>query len=318
MVATSISAGSIAYHSSLTRELMQSVSTQESVQQQQATPAYDIFTGYGFAQKIYTKDNIDAFMSALDAETTEKLAALISMQSGQQISVEKLPAVLASLDDETFARINAYFIPTTDATYEGNLTLLGYGTEKEPASISLYAHDFASKDAITAFIEAYNQSVDGADSISYTDVVGLMMSSITTIINVISYVLIAFVSISLVVSSIMIGIITYISVLERTREIGVLRSIGASKGDISRVFNAETLIVGFAAGAIGIAATLLLCLPINAVIRALSGIPNIGAVLPLAGGIVLVVISMVLTLIAGFIPSRLAAKKDPVVALRSE
>ena len=145
-----------------------------------------------------------------------------------------------------------------------------------------------------------------------------MMSSITTIISAISYVLIAFVAISLVVSSIMIGIITYISVLERTKEIGVLRAIGASKRDISRVFNAETLIVGFAAGAIGIGITLLLCIPINAVIRSLTGIAGIGAALPWQGGVILVAISMFLTFIAGLIPARVAAKKDPVVALRSE
>ena len=152
----------------------------------------------------------------------------------------------------------------------------------------------------------------------YTDLVGIMMSSITTIINVISYVLIAFVSISLVVSSIMIGIITYISVLERTKEIGILRSIGASKRDISRVFNAETLIVGLAAGLIGILATVLFCLPINALIRALSGISGVRASLPWVAGLVLVLISMLLTVVAGLIPAKLASKKDPVEALRSE
>ena len=145
-----------------------------------------------------------------------------------------------------------------------------------------------------------------------------MLSSITTIINVISYVLIAFVSISLVVSSIMIGIITYISVLERTKEIGILRAIGASKKDVSRVFNAETLIIGFSSGLIGIGVTMLLCIPINIIIRALSGIQNIAAELPIAAAIVLVIISMFLTFIAGLIPSRIAAKKDPVEALRSE
>ncbi|MBO5270306.1 MAG: FtsX-like permease family protein, partial [Clostridia bacterium] len=187
-----------------------------------------------------------------------------------------------------------------------------------PSSISLYAKDFASKDAIVAFIDEYNEDAGEEAEIAYTDYIGLMMSSITTIIDVISYVLIAFVSISLVVSSIMIGIITYISVLERTKEIGILRAIGASKRNISSVFNAETLIVGFASGAIGIIVTVLLCFPINWIIRALSGIPNIGAQLPLAGAIILILISMALTAVAGLIPSRIAAKKDPVVALRSE
>ena len=154
--------------------------------------------------------------------------------------------------------------------------------------------------------------------ISYTDYVEMFMSAITVVINAISYVLMAFVSISLVVSSLMIGIITYISVLERTKEIGVLRSIGASKRDISRVFNAETLIIGFTSGAIGIIFTVLLCLPINAVIHHLTGISAINATLPAVGGVVLVIISMLLTFIAGLIPARIAANKDPVVALRSE
>ena len=156
------------------------------------------------------------------------------------------------------------------------------------------------------------------DKLQYTDLIGIMMSSVSTIINVISYVLIAFVSISLVVSSIMIGIITYISVLERTKEIGILRSIGASKKDISRVFNAETLIVGLAAGLFGIIFTVLLCLPINAIIHAISGITTVNAVLPAVGGVALVLISMLLTFIAGLIPSGIAAKKDPVEALRTE
>ena len=186
-----------------------------------------------------------------------------------------------------------------------------------PSAINIYPIDFEAKEKITAIIDAYNATADEADQIQYTDYVGLMMSSVTTIINAISYVLIAFVAISLVVSSIMIGIITYISVLERTKEIGILRSIGASKRDISRVFNAETLIVGFTAGAIGIAATLLLNIVINMVIQSLTGIHH-AAGLPLAGGGILVGISMLLTFIAGLIPSRMAAKRDPVVALRSE
>ena len=167
----------------------------------------------------------------------------------------------------------------------------------------------------------YNQKVSDAGEdekvINYTDYIGMLISSITTIVNIISYVLIAFVAISLVVSSIMIGIITYISVLERTKEIGILRSIGASKKDISRVFNAETIIIGFTAGLIGIGVTLLLLIPINAIIYSLSDIENIAA-LPALGGVILVAVSVILTLIAGIIPSRLAAKKDPVIALRTE
>ena len=185
-------------------------------------------------------------------------------------------------------------------------------------AINIYPVDFAAKERWQQRIKDYNAGVDEEDQIKYTDLVGIIMSSVTTIINAISYVLIAFVSISLVVSSIMIGIITYISVLERTKEIGILRAIGASKRDISRVFNAETLIIGFAAGVIGILATVLLCLPVNLIIHAASGIKQINAVLPWLGGLVLIAVSMTLTLIAGLIPSRIASKKDPVVALRTE
>ena len=231
-----------------------------------------------------------------------------------------LDAALPTYDADTLVAYYDAFMPPTvsDATLSDNLKTLGYIDKSTPTAINIYASTFADKDAIADAITAYNDSVAEEKKISYTDYVALMMSSITTIISAISYVLIAFVAISLVVSSIMIGIITYISVLERTKEIGVLRAIGASKRDISRVFNAETLIVGFAAGAIGIGITLLLCIPINAVIRSLTGITGIGAVLPWQGGVILVAISMFLTFIAGLIPARVAAKKDPVVALRTE
>ena len=210
---------------------------------------------------------------------------------------------------------------TTDATYDGNLKLLGVAELSEPSSMKIYATDFESKEKITQLIEKYNDSkiVDDnqADVINYTDYVGLMMSIVSDIINSISYILIAFVAISLIVSSIMIGIITYISVLERTKEIGILRAMGASKRDISNVFNAETLIVGFSAGVIGIAVTLLLNIPINIIIENITGIANV-ALLPWQGGVILVVISMLLTLIAGLVPAGVAAKKDPVEALRTE
>lgn len=210
---------------------------------------------------------------------------------------------------------------TTDATYDGNLKLLGVAELTEPSSMKIYATDFESKEKITQLIEKYNDSKiaddNQADVINYTDYVGLMMSSVSDIINSISYILIAFVAISLIVSSIMIGIITYISVLERTKEIGILRAMGASKRDISNVFNAETLIVGFSAGVIGIAVTLLLNIPINIIIENITGIANV-ALLPWQGGVILVVISMLLTLIAGLVPAGVAAKKDPVEALRTE
>lgn len=210
---------------------------------------------------------------------------------------------------------------TTDATYDGNLKLLGVAELSEPSSMKIYATDFESKEKITQLIEKYNDSKiaddNQADVINYTDYVGLMMSSVSDIINSISYILIAFVAISLIVSSIMIGIITYISVLERTKEIGILCAMGASKRDISNVFNAETLIVGFSAGVIGIAVTLLLNIPINIIIENITGIANV-ALLPWQGGVILVVISMLLTLIAGLVPAGVAAKKDPVEALRTE
>ncbi len=208
-------------------------------------------------------------------------------------------------------------------SYAGNMLKFGYADESDPSSIAIYASSFANKDYIEEYIADYNAKVEAEgengkkDKISYTDYTGMMMSSITTIINAVSYVLIGFVSVSLIVSSIMIGIITYISVLERIKEIGVLRALGASKRDVARVFNAETLIVGLGAGLIGIAITILLNLPISAIIYSLADIRNV-AVLPWQGGIILVGISMLLTFIAGLIPSRIASKKDPVVALRSE
>ena len=198
-----------------------------------------------------------------------------------------------------------------------NLKTLGLSDADSPSGILIYPKDFEAKERVTEIIDRYNAEAADEQVIRYTDYVGLLMSSVTTIINAISYVLIAFVAISLVVSSIMIGIITYISVLERTKEIGILRSIGASRKDISRVFNAETLIIGFTAGAIGIGVTLLLVLLVNIILQRVTGIVGI-AQLPPAGAVILVAISMILTLIAGIIPSRIAARKDPVVALRTE
>ncbi len=249
---------------------------------------------------------IEAMKEQLSAMPNEQLAALLDQQT---------------LTDSQYAYLYDSYMPPTisDSTYEDNLDLLGYVDKDSPSSISIYAATFAGKDAISDCISDYNDTVEDEDSeISYTDYVALLMSSVTTIINAISYVLIAFVAISLVVSSIMIGIITYISVLERTKEIGILRAIGASKGNISQVFNAETLIEGFISGVIGIGMTLVLTIPINAIVRHLTGIQSLGAVLPWQAGVILVVISMVLTFIAGLIPSRIAAKKDPVEALRTE
>ncbi|MBO6244624.1 MAG: FtsX-like permease family protein [Clostridia bacterium] len=208
-----------------------------------------------------------------------------------------------------------------DASYEKNLKLLGAIDLNKPSSINIYPKNFDSKEEIAKAIEEYNQKQkeEGKEEnvINYTDLVGIMMKSVSQIINTISYVLIAFVAISLIVSSIMIGIITYISVLERTKEIGILRAIGASKKDISRVFNAETFIVGLISGVLGILITVLLTIPINAVIYKLAGV-SVNAMVPPMAGLILVLISMILTIIAGLIPSKMASKKDPVEALRTE
>ena len=227
---------------------------------------------------------------------------------------------LLSLEDDDYLWLYENAMPPvySTSTLKDNLKKLGYVDLDSPSKINIYASTFEDKDAIADAIERYNDSVSEDDKIEYTDIVALLMSSISTIINVISYVLIAFVAISLVVSSIMIGIITYISVLERTKEIGILRAIGASKHDIARVFNAETLIEGLIAGLLGVGLTLVLILPINAVVQHLTDIASLGAKLPWQAGAALVAISMLLTFLAGLIPSSLAAKKDPVVALRTE
>ena len=255
-------------------------------------------------------------MQMIYAELTESIK---HMTVNKEIFVALLGTMQA--DDPAFIQLEAQLYsmaPGIDATLKSVLETLDDAEAAKPASVSFFAKDFEAKEKIEAFIEEYNANATKENKLEYSDLVGTMMSSVTIIVDAISYVLIAFVSISLVVSSIMIGIITYISVLERTKEIGVLRAIGASKKDISRVFNAETLIIGFAAGAIGILFTVLVCIPVTLILRAVTGIASITAVLPIGGAIALIVISMALTLIAGLIPSRIASKKDPVVALRSE
>lgn len=262
----------------------------------------------------YVRQSIEAQIRTEYRE--QALAGMVMMDEAQ------LAAALDALEltQEQYEYIYDNLLPPqySDASYTQRLSELGYADPASPSRISLYTSTFESKDAIADLIGDYNEGVEEKDKISYTDYIALLMSSITTIISVISYVLIAFVAISLIVSSIMIGIITYISVLERTKEIGILRAIGASKHDVSRVFNAETLIVGLTAGAIGIGVTMLLNLPISAIVQKLSGISTIRAVLPGGAAVILVLISMGLTLIAGLIPSRIASRKDPVVALRTE
>ena len=196
--------------------------------------------------------------------------------------------------------------------------IISHPNWKDPASINIYASTFENKDVIEDAIAEYNETRDELSQIKYTDYVGIMMSSVSTIINAITYVLVAFVAISLIVSSIMIGVITLISVQERTKEIGILRAIGASKKNVSSMFTAETVIIGFTSGLIGVVLTVLLCFPINAVIHNLTGIENLNAYLPVPAAIILTLISIILNFVSGVIPSRSAAKKDPVVALRSE
>ena len=254
-----------------------------------------------------------------------QIAANYAAEVRAALSAQTIATLATLLDNETFteteyAKIFDLYVPAvfSDSSYEKNLSRLGYVDTDSPWAINIYAASFENKDELSALITEYNNSVDETDKINYTDYVAILMSSITLVINAISYVLIAFVGVSLVVSSIMIGIITYISVLERTKEIGILRAIGASKKDISRVFNAETAIVGFASGAIGIGITLILIAIANPILHAVTGIGILNASLPPVGAVILVALSIVLTLIAGLIPSRVAAKKDPVVALRTD
>ena len=313
-IMSSSSSSAIGYTHALTEYLVNKVNDSEIVKAQKDSPDTDIFTGKEFAKdedkKTLTMEDIQAYIAALPQEQQAQVMA--QLQQAQQMGMTEQQIV-----DAFSQQMNT----ESDATYDGNMTLLGVASLDEPSRINIYPKDFDSKEKIEQIISDYNDKVkaDGNENlkIEYTDIVGLMMTSVSTIIDAISVILIAFVAISLVVSSIMIGIITYISVLERTKEIGILRAMGASKRDISRVFNAETLIVGFAAGAIGIGVTLLLLIPANAIVYNLTGISGM-CVLPWQGAVILVIISMLLTLIAGLIPSHYAAKKDPVLALRSE
>lgn len=286
--------GVIGYTHSLTEYVSNEINETQIAKEQLENKDINVFTGTAFTDNASTKIDYN----------------LLTLEQKQY---------LASLSDEERAMIIAQYTNNSDATYEDNLKTLGIIDLDVPASISIYPRDFESKNLISDEIEKYNSIMesDGKDAnkITYTDYIGIMLNAVTSIVDMISYVLIGFVGISLVVSSIMIGIITYISVLERTKEIGILRSIGASKKDISRVFNAETFIVGVLAGAIGIGVTILLNIPANIIIKALAGVSNIST-LPLYGAIGLIIISMLLTVVAGLVPAKMAAKKDPVESLR--
>lgn len=279
-------------------------------------------------QKIH-----DYLASMTDGDMTEMYTKMVREQVKRQYAAkvqaklapmpagQKAAALTAAMKDFTPGQLETYYdevLEFSDTSYEENLVSLGCVELDDPASVNIYATSFESKDIIEDTIADYNKNVDDLSKIVYTDYVGLMMSSVTTIIHAITYVLIAFVAISLIVSSIMIGVITLISVQERTKEIGILRAIGASKRNVSRMFNAETMIIGFTSGVLGVGITYLLCIPINGLMRAVTGIPNLHAVLPVGAAGILIAISVLLTLISGIIPSRSAAKKDPVVALRTE
>ena len=290
---TSSTLGGILYTDSLEKHALKKVEDSQIVKEQKQNPEINIITGLEFSDEEF---NIN------------------DLSFEQQM-------YLSSLNQEELAEVITKYKESYSLTYEKVLEKLGSIDLDNPSGIYIYAKDFESKDAIKNIINDYNEqqrkNSKEANVINYNDVVGMLMSSVTDIVDIISYVLISFVSISLVVSSIMIGIITYISVLERTKEIGILRAIGASKKDVSRVFNAETLIIGFTSGMFGILITVLLNIPINIIIKKLTGVSNITQ-LPLNGAIILIMISVILTIIAGLIPAKLASKKDPVESLRSE
>ena len=305
--------GGIGYTQALTRQVIESINQSDIVKEQKENPDIDVFTGLPF------DGTEEAEARKAEQENAAPTYDLSSLPAEQQAYLSTLsPEELASVMEQYGIKPEEKESVISSSTYEKNVELLGVCDLESPSSIQIFPKDFEAKESICDLITQYNETKENEeDKIDYTDYIGLMMSSVTTIVNMITYVLIAFVAISLIVSSIMIGIITYISVLERTKEIGILRSIGASKKDISRVFNAETIIEGFVAGVLGIGITLLLCIPVNMVVESLAGVSGIAS-LPWLGAVILVAISMALTVIAGLIPSKMAAKKDPVVALRTE
>ena len=254
-------------------------------------------------------------------QVKSQFAVGVQQQLGEMSTAQLAAALEQTMGAYTAEQCALYYdevLHFSESTYENNLRELGYVDIDKPATINLYASTFEDKDIIEDTIADYNKTVDELSQIQYTDYVGLMMSSVTSIINAITYVLIAFVAVSLIVSSIMIGVITLISVQERTKEIGILRAIGASKKNVSRLFNAETVIIGFTSGTLGVLITYLLCIPINAILYHFTGIGGLNAFLPVPAALILIGISVLLTLLSGIIPSRSAAKKDPVVALRTE
>ena len=283
-------------------------------------------TDISSVKEYFAKMSDEEMKNMFRTMTEQSLSSEFAEEVGKRLGSMTMDQIIAAVDpdalpDDVILAYGERYMPDpySSSTYEDNLKLLGYVDRESPDTIELFCDRFADKDKVAELIDEYNEITEKEeDRITYTDYVALIMSSVSTVINAITYVLIAFVAISLVVSSIMIGIITYVSVLERTKEIGILRAIGASKKDVSRVFNAETVIVGFIAGAFGILVTLVLTVPINLIIHSLTGISSLSAQLPLIGAVALVAVSVLLTLIAGQIPSKIAARKDPVEALRTE
>ena len=338
--ATPLATG-IGYTRALTDELIDHANSSAIVTDQEKDKTRDVLNGLAFSPsddaakaadaKTYVaslgvsdKANMaKAMMQSQSAQSAQPGQAGQSAAGGQRTAAmseqqlaDSFDQYIATASQDVLVKIYDQYVST--GTYDDNLAAFGVVSRDVPSTINIYTDSFEDKDHVSKAITDYNKTVPKADKIVYTDYVGLMMSSVTTIINVISYVLIAFVSVSLVVSSIMIGIITYISVLERTKEIGILRAMGASKRNVSQVFNAETGLIGLCAGLIGIGVTLLLLIPGNQVLHHFIGTNDVNAALPVAGAVILVVLSMVLTLIGGLIPSRKAAKQDPATALRTE
>lgn len=324
--------GAFGYTRALTDYVIEYTNDSPLVQAQRNSPDVNVINGLRFAPENDQEKVTDAvrYLSALGiTEKAQMAKAMLSamyandpatMQQMMLLGETELAGVLDQYllnpDEATLVKIYDEYIPV--GSCEENLEAFGVVSLDAPTSINIYADSFEAKDSISECIARYNEKVEEQDKISYTDYVALLMSSVTTIIDVISYVLIAFVSVSLVVSSIMIGIITYISVLERTKEIGILRAIGASRKNISQVFNAETFIVGLCSGVIGIGVTLLALIPINALIHLIAETDNVNAILPVGGALLLVILSVFLTFLGGLIPSKKAARKDPVTALRTE
>ena len=320
--------GTLGYTAALTEYVIKQCVKSDILKAQLANPEVDVFTGKNFEMKVYNKQNTLELLNDMSEEMAaffiSQMNEMIKQQNPEtSISTKEEAAVIMSqfMSDEDIAKLAEQMIGEAKGSYNSNLANLGYCDMEKPSSISIYASTFENKEEIERLIEEYNKKAEEDEKeenvIRYTDYVAIMMSSFTSIIDFVTYGLIAFVSVSLVVSSIMIGIITYISVLERTKEIGVLRAIGASKKDVKRVFNAETIIMGFLAGSMGIIATLLISIPVNVIFEYFTDISSICA-LPWQGALILIALSIFLTFIAGLIPASAAAKKDPVTALRTE